>query len=176
MEGEMTFTQSLQERLRIIQPTRDLVEQIAQEAQSFQLTPGALELVQLLQKQGKTVYVISGGFEQLILPLTNSLGIPSSQVFANLLVFDEEGRYVSFEDRPTARSGGKLEVIRTIKQQSPSAGVVHIGDGATDLEVKEEVDLFIGFGGNVTRDLVRDQADCFVKEFRTLHSALLSSE
>ena len=41
-----------------------------------------------------------------------------------------------------------------------------IGDGASDLEAKPAVDLFIGFGGVHTRPVVRDNADVFVTEMR----------
>lgn len=170
MNGTMGFTEALQNRLDIIRPTQELVHQIAADPLSLSLSDGVKELIDLLHKQGKQVYVISGGFEELILPTTRILNIPEGRVFANRLTFDAEGRYLSFEDRATSRSGGKLDVLRLIKKEG--GAIIHIGDGATDLEAKPEVDLFIGFGGNVVRDVVRQQADCFVESFATLLSAL----
>ena len=41
-----------------------------------------------------------------------------------------------------------------------------IGDGASDLEAKPAVDLFVGFGGVHTRPRVKDNAHVFVEERR----------
>jgi phosphoserine phosphatase len=43
-----------------------------------------------------------------------------------------------------------------------------IGDGATDAEAKVSADLFVGFGGNQEREVVRKQADWFVYDFNVL--------
>ena len=48
-------------------------------------------LVTLLQSQGVAVYLVSGGFHQLIEPIAKYLGIPKDNVFANRLLFNEEG-------------------------------------------------------------------------------------
>ena len=42
--------------------------------------------------------------------------------------------------------------------------MVFVGDGITDLETKEHVARFIGFGGVVARDAVLKNADYFVHE------------
>lgn len=55
------------------------------------------------------------------------------------------GEYAGFdENQPTSRSGGKAEVIRRLKEQKGFKTVVHIGDGATDLEASPPADAFIG--------------------------------
>ena len=54
---------------------------------------GILELVQLLQKRGTAVALVSGGFRQIIEPIAASLGIPTSHVHANLLLFEDDGSY-----------------------------------------------------------------------------------
>jgi len=54
--------------------------------------PGIPELVAKLQSQGKGVFLVSGGFRQVIHPIAESLNIPVSNVFANQLLF-KVGRY-----------------------------------------------------------------------------------
>ena len=49
-----------------------------------------------------------------------------------------------------------------------------IGDGASDLEAKPAVDLFIGFGGVHIRPLVRDNADVFVTEMAAVIPHLIA--
>lgn len=56
---------------------------------TVQCTPsaGIPELVAELQAQGKGVFLVSGGFRQVIHPIAESLDIPVSNVFANNLLF-----------------------------------------------------------------------------------------
>jgi hypothetical protein len=48
---------------------------------------GIPELVAKLQSQGKNVFLVSGGFRQVIHPIAESLNIPVSNVHANNLLF-----------------------------------------------------------------------------------------
>lgn len=48
---------------------------------------GIPELVKKLQSQGKAVFLVSGGFRQVIHPIAESLGIPIGNVYANQLLF-----------------------------------------------------------------------------------------
>lgn len=48
----------------------------------------------MLQSRGTTVYLISGGFRQLIEPFAKYLGIPKDHIFANRILFDEEGMHI----------------------------------------------------------------------------------
>lgn len=49
---------------------------------------GIPQLVALLQSQGKNVFLVSGGFRQVIHPIAESLNIPvPGNVFANQLLF-----------------------------------------------------------------------------------------
>lgn len=43
-----------------------------------------------------------------------------------------------------------------------------VGDGVTDLQARPPADLFVGFGGIVTRDIVKKEADWFVTDFDDL--------
>lgn len=51
-------------------------------------TPAGIpELVRLLRARGQQVFLVSGGFRQVIHPLALQLGIPLSHVFANQILF-----------------------------------------------------------------------------------------
>lgn len=49
------------------------------------------ELVAALHKQGTDVYLISGGFKRIIQHAAEQLDIPAENIFANRLLFDDEG-------------------------------------------------------------------------------------
>lgn len=58
-------------------------------------------------------------------------------MFANTLIWDEDGKYVGFDaEEFTSQSGGKARAVAHIRQSHGYETVVAIGDGATDLEVR----------------------------------------
>ena len=105
----------------------------------------------------------------MIQPVAERLGVSSERVFANTILFDEEGRYAGFDpDEPTSADGGKPKALRIIKEKYGYETMVMVGDGATDAQAKPPADAFIGFGGVVTREAVREKACWFVKDFETM--------
>jgi phosphoserine phosphatase len=91
MGGMISFHKALSERLNICKPTKQQVERLANDNQRLQLTPGISELVEKLHKKRVPVYLVSGGFQQLLAPVAAKLSIPSENVFANILLFSERG-------------------------------------------------------------------------------------
>lgn len=123
------------------------------------------------------MYLISGGFDCLIEPVAIELGIPLQNMFANKLHFTFNGDYAGFDTcQPTSHTGGKGEAINSIRQQldvdNDGTVITMIGDGATDLEACPPADNFIGFGGNIVREEVRNRAKYFVTSFEQISSEL----
>lgn len=110
----------------------------------------------------------------MIEPVATELGIPVENMFANKLLFHFNGDYAGFDtNQPTSRSGGKGEAINTIRKElADNAYITMVGDGATDLEASPPADNFIGYGGNIVRDEVRNGAKCYITDFEKLTQAL----
>ena len=88
-----------------------------------------------LQRRKVEVYLVSGGFQSLILPLAKQINIPESNVFANKLLFNSAGDYAGFDEtEPTSMSGGKALAVSAIKERGEHRHVIMVGDGATDAE------------------------------------------
>ncbi|XP_046461204.1 phosphoserine phosphatase-like [Daphnia pulex] len=172
MSGNVDFREALKLRLNLIQPHYDQVVQIAKE-QHLKITPHLETLIKTLHVLNKKPYLISGGFESLIQPVADHLGIPKENIYANKLKFYHDGTYAGFdEDQPTSRSGGKSKVIQTIREKFGHSIIVMIGDGITDLEACPPADAFIGYGGNVAREVVKANAAWFVTDFQDLINVL----
>ncbi|XP_076447708.1 phosphoserine phosphatase-like isoform X2 [Babylonia areolata] len=175
MGGAVSFREALSERLKIVQPTQQQVETFVA-SRPPQLSDGIEELVHLLQSRNTTVFLVSGGFRRLIEPAAQLLNIPKEHIFANRLLFDENGQYSGFDqEEPTSESGGKPRVVALLKEKYGFQKLVMIGDGATDMEASPPADAFIGYGGNVVRDSVKRKAGWFVMDFKDLISALQSA-
>uniref|UniRef100_H2USD2 Phosphoserine phosphatase n=1 Tax=Takifugu rubripes TaxID=31033 RepID=H2USD2_TAKRU len=157
MGGSMTFKMALTERLSIIRCSREQVNKLITDHPP-QLTPGIRELVDSLHQRNVKVFLISGGFRCIVEHVAAQLNIPQHHVYANRLKFYFNGEYAGFdESQPTAESGGKGKVISILKEQYGFKTVVMIGDGATDLEACPPASAFIGFGGNVVRQQVKER-------------------
>ena len=101
------------------------------------------------------------------------LGLPADHIFANRLLFDEANEFLGFdESEPTSRSGGKPVAVQRIADRLNASTVVLIGDGITDLEARPPAKLFIGYGGVVQREPVKENADWFVNHFDEISNVL----
>ncbi|GFR51762.1 hypothetical protein Agub_g14217 [Astrephomene gubernaculifera] len=183
MDGSLSLEQALEERLALIACSpADIKRFITAHPPASRLAPGIRELISALQARGVAIYLISGGFRELTLPIASYLGIPKSNVFANRMNWqwdDESGeptRLVGFDmSEPTAHNQGKPQAIARIRHRNPYNTVVMIGDGITDLEAVQSTggaDLFIGYGGVVERPAVAAEAEWYVYDYRTLVDAL----
>ena len=160
MNGKIPVEAVFGRRLELIRPTLSHVEAIGRKYIET-IEPTARATITELVRRGWTPIIVSGGFRQAIRPLADLLGI--ERVEAVDLHFAPDGSYQGFDSTyPTTRSGGKPEVIAELKRESRPIATVMIGDGASDLESKPEVDRFIGFGRYVTRAPVKTQADAFI--------------
>ena len=91
MTGSIGFRESLSTRLNMIRPSRKSLQDFVA-SHPVRLTPGVRELVACLHSRGTDVYLVSGGFMEIIQPAADQLSIPPHRVFANSLIFDSEGQ------------------------------------------------------------------------------------
>lgn len=173
MGGSMPFDRALEARLRIISPTRALLASFLA-AHPPVFTPGVQAVVAALHARGTHVYLVSGGFTQMIHPVADALGIARSRVYANTILFHPtEGTYAGFDPAaPTSRDGGKAEVMRQLKSAHGYAPLVMVGDGATDLQARPPADAMLGYGGITVRPAVEAGACWFFKDFAQLKELL----
>jgi phosphoserine phosphatase len=135
MTGSVPFEEALAARLSLFKPSLGQVED-CMEKRPPRISPGIAELVKMLKAKNVDVYLVSGGFRQMIKPVAMQLGIPPENIFANQLLFGTSGEYVGFDpSEPTSRSGGKAVAVQNIRQKCGYRTLFMVGDGATDLEV-----------------------------------------
>ena len=152
MDGEVSVEEVFARRLDLIKPTRKQCELVG-EMYLKTIEEDAEASIRNLQQKGWECLIISGGFLPCIQPLADKLGI--ERIEAVPLHFDTQGNYLGFDSSyPTTRSGGKPEIIRSIKESLQPDRIVMVGDGVSDLETTPEVDLFIAFSRYVRREKV----------------------
>ena len=170
MNGGTPMEDIFAARLEMIKPTKAELEAIGAKYIDT-VEPTAVEAIAQLRAAGWKIAIVSGGFTQAIKPLAQFLGI--ARVEAVVLKFNEDGSYAGFDETcPTARSKGKNMIARRLRADFKAQVVVMVGDGASDLEVKGDVDKVIGFGRYVVRPKVKAGADAFIMSLDQLPGVL----
>jgi phosphoserine phosphatase len=177
MDGEIELEAVYNERLKRLQPTRADLRLIAR-AYCENIVPNAKEVISALKAGGCEVSIISGGLQEAIQKFARWLGVPSSNVRAVPVEFDQlsgewwrfdqtkyggnpEEHFLDIAPTPLIETEGKRAVIEELAGDETRTMLV--GDGITDLEARETVKLFVGFGGVVRRERVAEEADVFIE-------------
>eukprot|EP00928_Gymnodinium_smaydae_P090288 TRINITY_DN74114_c0_g1_i1.p1 TRINITY_DN74114_c0_g1~~TRINITY_DN74114_c0_g1_i1.p1 ORF type:complete len:294 (+),score=41.56 TRINITY_DN74114_c0_g1_i1:124-1005(+) len=178
MNGNVKFQDAMADRLQLMADhgmNRKALDSCVKREGVPQWSPGVQEVVKMLHKQGTDVYLLSGGFKNMLFPVALELHIPQKNIFANEILFDESGKYLGFDrTNPTSASGGKPLVLSKLKRKHKYNNMVMIGDGATDMEARRNgpASAFIGYGGVVVREKVKAGADWFIYSFKELLDVL----
>jgi phosphoserine phosphatase len=169
MNGEIPIHEAYRMRLDMLRPSRDRIDALGLQY-TDSLVEGAEETIATLRKAGVEVHLVTAGISRAIAPLAQRLHIELKHVHAVDLRFDDDGSYAGLEESPLTHNGGKAIVVRQIRTGRSGAAAL-VGDGVSDLETKDAVDLFIGYGGVAVRSKVKAAADVFVTQ-RDLRNVL----
>ena len=142
MRGELDFTQSLRERVATLAGVPQTV--FAEVLAELRPTRGARELIDALHARGCRVGVVSGGFEEVVVPLAARLGI--DHVAANRLEVADG----VLTGRVLGRVVDREEKVRRLRAWARSDDVamertVAVGDGANDLGMIAAAGLGVAF-------------------------------
>ena len=177
MNGDLPIEEVYARRLERIRPSRAAIDALATEY-TRSLVADAEGVISVLRECGVDVHLATAGILQAVQPLAAHLGIAPRAIHAVELSFDAGGNYSGFDTRsPLTRSRGKEIVVLDVRARTKGKAAF-VGDGATDLEARDAVDLFIGFGGVRARESVRASSDVYIDEptLRPILSHLLRSD
>lgn len=177
MEGDIPLEAVYGHRLTTTNPTQTQVREIAKIYRDT-VVDGAREVIEALHALGAEVFIVSGGLIEPVRDFGVWLGVPREHIFAVNMEYDQlagewwrywkqpggqnpRANYLAFEPTPLAGTKGKNRVIARLREQFPGRAML-IGDGGSDLEAGEEVELFVGFGGVEFRKRVAEQAPAYI--------------
>ena len=142
MRGELDFEASLRARVALL---KGLPASVLVDVQSeITLTPGARTLVRTLKKLGHHIALVSGGFEPVIAPLANELGIDHMRANSLEIV---DGKLTGALTGPIIDRAGKATALREFAAEH-NVGLdqtIAIGDGANDLDMIAMAGMGIAF-------------------------------
>ncbi|GAA2232914.1 hypothetical protein GCM10010413_34480 [Promicromonospora sukumoe] len=158
MRGELDFAGSLRERVATLAGVP--VEALEKVRAAVELMPGARELVAECHARGWAFGLVSGGFEEIAVPIARELGI--ELVRANRLEVADgvlTGRTVG----PVVDRAAKAATLREWAAQAgvPMEQTVAVGDGANDLDMIGAAGVGVAFNA---KPLVRAQAPHVIED------------
>lgn len=158
MEGRLTFRESLERRLALLDAHKDHLEPLIAVLKD-KVSPSFKRNRDFFENHAAQVYILSNGFKEFIVPIVADYGIKPGHVYANSFEFDEQGHITGFDkSNILSQSGGKPVQI---EQLGLSGEVLVIGDGHNDYEIKAAgaAKEFYAFTENIERSAVTDKAD-----------------
>ncbi len=176
MNGELDLSEVYGKRLKAIRPTLGQLKAV-EERYSETIVEDAQAVVTILQALQKEVFIISGGLVDAVRGFGRRLGVDNDHIRAVELEYNElsgewwrynepnaqhQKTYLEYVEGPLTISSGKPQIINELSKGMFGRRFM-IGDGSSDLATRDVVDLFVGYGGVVARDKVRNESDVFIE-------------
>ncbi|MEP5611534.1 MAG: phosphoglycerate dehydrogenase, partial [Cyclobacteriaceae bacterium] len=158
MSGDLSFRESLIERIDVLKAHRDHLAELIEKL-SNQVSKSFHRNGEFISKHKDTIYIVSNGFKDFIVPIVEKYGIHAENVFANEFKYGKTGQIIGFDDdNLLSQNNGKPNQIRELKLEGE---VFVLGDGYTDYEIKKAglAHKFYAFTENVRRESVLAEAD-----------------
>lgn len=164
MNGTISFRESLTRRVKLLSANRfDILHLVKMLKKQVSLS--VLRHKDFFLENSESIYIITGGFREFVLPIVSEYGIVDSHILANSFRYDKHGEIIGFDTNNLLTDAyGKAKVVEKLHLGND---VYIIGDGMTDYEIKEKgyASKFIAFIENIDRPLVRAKADFVARNF-----------
>jgi D-3-phosphoglycerate dehydrogenase / 2-oxoglutarate reductase len=164
MDGKMPFAESLRRRIELIRTTKKDIDEVA-EIIKEEITNSISKNKEFFENNFEDIYIISGGFKELIYPAAIKLGIKKENILANEFIFDKNNKVIGIdESNLMSQDNGKTKQIEALNLKG---NICVIGDGWTDCQAKNSgiVDSFVAFTENISRKRVVKNADFVANNF-----------
>lgn len=158
MSGQMSLRDSLEQRLELLDANKqDLIPLVAELKK--QVSKSFRRNKEFFSKHADSIFIISNGFKDFIVPIVSEYHIKPENVFANAFEFDDNGKVIGYDkNNALSSNNGKVEQLRKLNLKGD---VYVIGDGYTDYEIKAAglANKFYAFTENVERENILKKAD-----------------
>ena len=139
-----------EKRLNLICPNISQVQALGKHYY-LNRVPDAHDIIQILHRLNKCVYLISAGLNPAVSIFGEMLSIPHENIFAVNTKFDDQGNYLDFDrDSPLIYNQGKRQIVESLKTKHTH--ILHIGDGLNDYVTHDIVTRYVGYGGVYYRE------------------------
>ena len=163
MDGTMKIEDIVVEKLNLIAPNREDLELLGKEYVR-NLTLNTKNVIKYLKSKGCEIWIMTGNYEIVANYIANELEISKDNLFFNSINISSNGEFIGIEAENVLNfSDGKKQLMKKHKKKFNGSSVF-IGDSMSDLEAGREANLFIGFGGNIERQKVKELSTVYISE------------
>ena len=163
MCGEISFPDALEKRFELLSISRDDVKAIRKHIASL-ISNSFIKNKELIESISDSIWILSGGFREIITPIVSEFGINKDHVLANSFIYNEDCVSGCDKENDLSKDKGKIKAIRSLNLDKD---IIMMGDGFTDYEVYSEglAKIFICYTENVSRDNVLELSDYHASSF-----------
>lgn len=164
MEGKLSISESLKKRINLLKINQSQLDLVAKNL-TRRISPSILRNKHFFKKNKDHIYVITAGFKEWVLPVTQILGLSDNHILANTFKFNSKGDVIGFDNKnPLSKDEGKIKAIKSLNLDGD---IYVIGDGYTDLQIKKlgVAKQFYAFTENIEREIVVKNADSVIGSF-----------
>lgn len=170
MSGDISFSEALEKRLEILSLNQNDIISITENISNL-ISDSFLINKKIIQSISDSIWILSGGFKEIIIPIVEQFGISSNHVLANSFIYDENQIVGCDKDNNLFKDKGKIKAINNLNIKND---IIMIGDGFTDYEVYRDgpAKVFICYTENISRKSITEVADYKANNFNEIINIL----
>ncbi|QPH38307.1 HAD-IB family phosphatase [Pedobacter endophyticus] len=164
MEGKLSFSESLAQRVKLLQANEDHLKQLIKHLKK-KVSTSFSRNAEFFKKHADDVLIVSGGFKEFITPVVSQYHIKKENIYANTFVTTGDGNIIDYDHaNPLSEEGGKVKLLQHLKLEGELFG---IGDGYSDFQLRESglINKFFAFTENIARESIVAKADHVTPSF-----------
>ena len=164
MEGKLSFSESLAQRVRLLEANEDHLKQLIKHLKK-KVSTSFSRNAEFFKKHADEVLIVSGGFKEFITPVVSQYHIKKENIYANTFVTTGDGKIIDYDHaNPLSEEGGKVKLLQHLKLEGELFG---IGDGYSDFQLRESgiINKFFAFTENIARESIVSKADHVTPSF-----------
>ncbi|WP_412466980.1 HAD-IB family phosphatase [Pedobacter sp. KLB.chiD] len=164
MEGKLSFSESLAQRVKLLEANEDHLKQLIKHLKK-KVSTSFSRNAEFFRKHADEVLIVSGGFKEFITPVVSQYHIKKENIYANTFVTTGDGKIIDYDHaNPLSEEGGKVKLLQHLKLEGELFG---IGDGYSDFQLRESgiINKFFAFTENIARESIVSKADHVTPSF-----------
>lgn len=164
MEGKLSFSESLAQRVKLLEANEDHLKQLIKHLKK-KVSTSFSRNAEFFKKHADEVLIVSGGFKEFITPVVSQYHIKKENIYANTFVTTGDRKIIDYDHaNPLSEEGGKVKLLQHLKLEGELFG---IGDGYSDFQLRESgiISKFFAFTENIARESIVSKADHVTPSF-----------
>ncbi len=164
MEGKLSFSESLAQRVKLLEANEDHLKQLITRLKK-KVSSSFSRNAAFFKKHADEVLIVSGGFKEFITPVVSQYHIKKENIYANTFVTTGDGKIIDYDhSNPLSEEGGKVKLMQ---QMGLKGNLYGIGDGYSDFQLRESglIKKFFAFTENIARESIVSKADHITPSF-----------